>query len=711
MTDFLLQTVIEVWSILREASFLLLLGFVLAGVFAVAVPTGLLRRFLGRGKIRSVLWASAIGTPLPLCSCGVLPTAVGLSRQGATKGATVAFLITTPEVGVDSIAMSYALMDPIITVIRPVAAFVTGMVAGIATNFLGVRRAPGPEETAGEGAAAEGAETAAETVPPTLESNRGGRVARLSAVVREIFAYGFRDLLDETAHWLVLGIVLAALVAVLLPPSVVEQYLGGGLVTMLAMLLIGIPIYTCASASTPIAAALVLKGLSPGAALVFLLSGPATNVGSIVVLLKFLGLRVVTIYLVSIAVVALAAGYTLDWIYWAWQINPVATFGKATGFVPEPVKVVSAVVVLALLARSLWRTAPPEEWVRARDWLSARTGVRLTAARLRATMGGAIVLLYLASGFFTVNPGEVAIRTRFGAIVDRHLGPGPHMRLPWPIESHVLVATDHIRRIEVGFRSAARPVPGTEPQAWAGTGFAGRTASADLFWFQKTKVSDESLLLTGDENLIDVAFTVEYQVKDPVAFVYNVADGDAAVRSVTIGALRAVLATMTVDAVYTTKRDDIEQRLVHDVQRLLDTYRIGVRLVAVNLLNVHAPEEVHAAFRDVASAQEDKVLIVNRATTFAQESVNLAEGDAAAMIEAARAFKDQKILQADGDALAFTLREHEYRRAPGLTRFRLYLEALEQTLPTAQKIVRPGRTDVKDFDLWLLQPPGGKKGP
>jgi HflK protein len=320
------------------------------------------------------------------------------------------------------------------------------------------------------------------------------------------------------------------------------------------------------------------------------------------------------------------------------------------------------------------------------------------------------VVLYLASGVFTVHPGEVAIRTRFGAIVDRHLGPGLHLRLPWPIESHVVVATDHIRRIEVGFRSAARPVAGTEPQAWAGTGFAGRTASADLFWFQKTKVSDESFLLTGDVNLIDVAFTVEYQVKDPVAFVYNVADGDAVVRSVAIGALRAVLATMTVDAVYTTKRDDIEQRLVGDVQRLLDTCRIGVRMVAVNLLSVHAPEEVHAAFRDVASAQEDKVLIVNRATTFAQESVNLAEGDAAAMIEAARAFKDQKILQADGDALAFTLREHEYRRAPGLTRFRLYLEALEEMLPAAQKIVRPSRTDVKDFDLWLLQPPGVKKG-
>jgi HflK protein len=712
VTEFFLRATLEAWAILREASFFLLLGFVLAGIFAVLVPTALLKRFLGRGKIRSVLWASAIGTPLPLCSCGVVPTALSLSRQGATQGATVAFLITTPEVGVDSIALSYALMDPITTVVRPTAAFVTGMTAGIATNFLGAKAPLVNPEPSSNGAIAteESAPPPASDIDPPFESNGGRRFASRRDAVREIFAYGFRDLLDETAHWLVLGVSLATLVAVLLPASMIGRYFGGGFLTMLAMLLIGIPTYTCASASTPIAAALVLKGLSPGAALVFLLSGPATNIGTIVMLLKFLGPRVVTIYLVSIAVVALAAGYALDWIYWTWQINPVATFGKATGFVPEPVKVASAVVLLALLARSLWRTPVPEEWTRGRDWFTAVTGVHLTAARLGATMAVAAVVLYLGSGLFTVHPGEVAVRTRFGRIVDSHLGPGLHARLPWPIEDHVLVATDHIRRIEVGFRSATRPAAGTEPQAWAGTGFAARTASADLFWFQKARVSDESFLLTGDENLIDVAFTAQYQVKDPVAFLYRVADADAVVRSVTIAALRAVLATLTVDAVYTTKRDEVEQRVVRDVQRLLDTYGIGVRMVGVNLLSVHAPEEVHAAFRDVASAQEDKVLIVNRATTFAQESVNLAEGEAAAMIESARAFKDEKVLQAEGDALAFTLREKEYRRAPDLTRFRLHLEALEEILPSAEKIVRPGRADVKDFDLWLLQPFGRKKG-
>ncbi len=716
MTDFLFQVAGETWSILREASFFLLLGFVLAGVFAVLVPSRLLMRFLGRGKIRSVLWASAIGTPLPLCSCGVLPTAIGLSRQGATRGATVSFLISTPEIGIDSIALSYALMDPIITVFRPMAAFITATVAGIATNLWGGPRQDGSVEAINGDATL--AEPREEPTPGSerrlpLGGNGGPRFASQWTAVRKIFAYGFGEVLDDIAHWLILGVILAALVAVLLPASVIERYLGGGLGTMLAMLAIGIPIYTCASASTPVAAALVLKGLSPGAALVFLLSGPATNVGAIVVLLKFLGRRVVAIYLLSIAVVSLAAGYTLDWVYRTWQLSPAATFGTASGFVPEPVKVASALLVLALLARSLWRVPVPEEWLRPRDWLARLTGVRLTAPRLRAAAMVAAALFYLGNGVFTVAPGEIGIHTRFGRIVDGHLEPGLHLRLPWPIENHRVIQTDRVRRIEVGFRSAARDSAerrfGRQALTLAGPGFPAPPSGAVSFWFQKEKVSDESFLLTGDANIIDIAFTAQYQVRDAVAFVYHVADGDALVRSLTIGALRARIATMTVDAIYTTGRDEVAQRVARDVQQALDAYGTGIRMVAVSLLSVHAPEEVHAAFRDVASAQEDKILIVDRATTFAREAVNLAEGDAAAMIEAARAFKDQRILEAQGDARAFTLREKEYRRAPDLTRFRLQIETLEDVLPSTQKILRPGAGDVKDFDLWLLQPFGGKR--
>jgi HflK protein len=342
------------------------------------------------------------------------------------------------------------------------------------------------------------------------------------------------------------------------------------------------------------------------------------------------------------------------------------------------------------------------------------TGVRLTAAGLRIAVAVAVAFLYVASGLYTVQVGEVGIRTRFGRIVDGRVEPGLHYRLPFPIEGHRVVARDRVRRIEVGFRSAPRRDT-TEREfarqslTLAGPGNPVPASGTVGFWYRKEKVSEESFLLTGDENIIDIAFTVQYRVSDPIAYVYNVVDPDAVVRHTTIAALRALVATMTVDAIYTTERDDVERRAAAAVQTLLDAWNVGVHLVAVNLLSVHAPEEVHAAFRDVASAQEDKMLISERATTFALEAVNLAEGDAAAMIESALAFKDQKILEAEGDAIAFGVREKEYRRAPDLTRFRLHLEALEEILPATQRILRPGSGDVKEFDLWLLQP-FGKRG-
>ena len=689
MIDFLLQVGGETWSIFKEASLFLLFGFAVAGMLAVLVPSRVFLRFLAIGRVKSVLWASIIGVPVPLCSCGVLPTALGLVRQGASKGATVAFLIATPETGVDSIAMSWALMDPLITVVRPLVAIVTAIVAGLAANLGGPAR-EGPEPAAAAAGLPEPAETGGH--PPA--DGPGAWLAR----GRRVATYAFRELFDETAHWLALGVGLSALVAVLLPATVIERYLGGGLGTMLLMFLLGIPIYTCASASTPVAAALVLKGLSPGAALVFLLSGPATNLGALVVLLKFLGRRVMLIYLATVAILSLGAGYALDWIYRSWQLNATASFGRAARYIPDWVNVAAALVMIGLLLVSLWRTPVPAEWIRLRDWAAVLTGVGVTAKRLRVAAGVALGVLYLGSGLYTVGVGEVGLRTRFGRLVDPDVPPGLHYRLPWPIDGHRIVESARVRRIEVGFRTARRAAV-ESPLVMPGGGHPG-------FWYQREKVPEESFLLTGDENIIDIAFTVQYAVRDPVVFAYQVAEPEELVRSVAISVLRSIVATTTVDAIYTSARDEVERRAVAGAQALLDAYGAGVRLVSVNLLSVHAPEEVHAAFRDVASAHEDKLLIINRATTFAEEGVNLAQGDAAAMVESARAFKAQRIMEAEGDALAFALREKAYRRAPELTRFRLYVEALEEILPGTQKILRPGRADVKDFDLWLLQPLG-----
>lgn len=742
MTDFLLQVLRETWEISKEAGIFLLFGFLLAGVLAVLVPKGLFTRLLGAGKVKSVLWASAIGIPLPLCSCGVLPTAIALRRQGATKGATVAFLVATPETGIDSIALSYALTDPILTVVRPLAGVATAIVAGLASNLFGAPRSRAALD------AADAHAHAADFLEPTAPAagdDRGyddsghdahmhghdhdhdhsaaGHLTALALRSRADFGragiriarYAFGELLDETSYWLALGILLSAVVAAALPPVLIERYLGGGLVSMLAMLLLSISVYTCASSSTPLAAALVMKGLSPGAALVFLLAGPATNLGSVVVLLKFLGGRVVAVYLVAVVGMTLLAGYATDLVYRWSGLNARATFGTAGDFVPEPLKIAGAVALLALLAVSIWRTHVPREWIWLRDRVAAASGLGIDAPRLGWAALATVAVLWLGSGTFQVGPGEVALKERFGRVVGPPLGPGLHVRLPWPFESDRVVRKSEVRRMEFGFM---RPQPSRAELTRAMTGniasYGGNAAPdamrASGVWFQSDASGEDSYLLTGDVNLIDLRSTVQYGIANPRAYAYGVADAEALMRSTALAALREVIATHGIDAIYTTAREEVEREVAGQMQARLDRYGSGMEVVSVRLLYVHPPDAVHNAFRDVASAQEDKLRTVNRANIFAVEKVNQAKADAAAMLEQALAAKDQDITHAKGDAAAFALRLGAFRTAPELTRFRLQLETLGAVLPGVQKIVRPGAGEVKDFDLWLLQPPAAAAG-
>ncbi len=730
MIDFFLQVLWQTWNITKQASIFLLFGFLVAGVLAVVIPEKALAKLFGTGKIKSVLWASSIGAPLPLCSCGVVPAALALRRQGATPGATAAFLIATPETGADSISLSYALMDPIVTVFRPVAAVFTAVTAGIWINLFGTRKTPAHPETEAHLAAGQLESHGTSPHDPSLvhaaahdhshaqsEGAQGEhrRIAGAAVSVRQtakrVYHYAFHQLLDDTGYWIVLGIVLSGIVAASLPPTFFEQYLSSELGSMLVMLAIGIPIYVCASEATPLAAALVLKGLNPGAALVFLLAGPATNIGSMVVLLKFLGARVMAIYLGSIVIGALLAGYALNWVYRTWGVDPRATFGTATAFIPEPVKLAAALVLIGLLLLSMRRTRVPDEWLWLRDRFTRLTGLRLTPARLALAAGAVIAVLYVGSGLLTVQPGEVGVRMRFGRIVSPELGPGLHYRLPWPFETHRIVPKERVQRIEFGFpntqsKSTGPRMAGSERMVAGWTPAPGSNPTTTGTWFQKEAAPEEPFLLTGDGNLIDLRWAVQYRVKDAVAFAFNLAEPDAFVRGVSLAALRDVVARSGIEAIYTSERSGVEQQVGRAIQSVLDKTQTGVEILSFHLLYVHPPTDVHDAFRDVASAQEDKLRTVNRANIFAVEAVNQAKGEAAAMVEQALAFKEQQILHAQGDAASFLLRLSAYRGSPELTRFRLQVETLEETLPGLQKFVRPGAGEIKDFDMWLLQPVG-----
>jgi HflK protein len=723
MIDFLLDVVWETWAILKDASVFLLVGFLVAGVLAVLMPAGLLTRLVGTGKIKSVLWASVLGAPLPLCTCGVLPTALGLRKQGATAGATVAFLVATPETGVDSISLTYALTDPVMTVFRPIAGVLTAIIAGLATNVFGVRAA-----------SQAGVEDVRKTAPVEAgccqdDDTHGAHVdhhhehlapAPLLApsvmpdfaavdVVRRVVRYGFVELLDDISWWLVLGIILSAVADAAVPAGLLESNWGGGIGSMLLMLMLSVVLYTCASSSTPMAAALALKGLSPGAVLVFLLAGPATNIGSLVVLLKTLGRRAMAVYLAAVALAALAAGLVLNAIYQAFGLDPRATFGAAAGFLPDYLKAAGALLFIGLLITSLYRTRVPEEWQFLRQRIAALTGIYVTPRGLAFGAAALAILIYVGSGIFTVSPNEVGIRLRFGRIVAAELEPGLHARWPWPFESHRLVATTRVERLEFGLPPKLSREEATRALTRNRLAFGSNPAPEQVapgVIFQKGAAPEDAFLLTGDSNLIDLRAAAQYRVKNALGYAYNVAQPEPLVRSTLLAALRGVVARHAIDAVYTTAREDIERETRQSAQTMLDAYRAGVEVLSVRLLYDHPPEPVHDAFRDVASAQEDKLRTINLANVFAVEKVNQAKGEAAAMTQGALAFKEARIKAAQADADAFALRLDAYQRAPELTRFRLQMESLEDLLPGVRKFVRPGTGDVKELDMWLFQPPG-----
>ena len=312
----------------------LLLGFLLAGVIHAYVPRRLYARYLSQPDFRSVALAALFGVPLPLCSCGVIPTAMSLRREGASKGAVTSFLIATPQTGVDSIVATYSVLGLPFAVIRPVVALVTALAGGWTVNRL----------------------TRSET-DGILPAAEGGEVRRSGSRFVEALRYGFVDMIQDIGRWLVLGLLVAGLITILVPDNFFASFADKPLLNMAVVLLFSIPMYLCATGSIPIAAALMLKGLSPGAALVLLMAGPATNTASILVIGKVLGRRTLAAYLGAIVAGAVGFGLAIDYLLpaaWFFPSGAVhaACHGKA-GY--SWVEVASSALLAALLAYALMK--------------------------------------------------------------------------------------------------------------------------------------------------------------------------------------------------------------------------------------------------------------------------------------------------------------------------------------------------------------------
>ena len=299
-------------------------------------------------------------------------------------------------------------------------------------------------------------------------------------------------------------------------------------------------------------------------------------------------------------------------------------------------------------------------------------GKKLSSMKLRLPGGPKIVilvvaLLWVASGIYIVEPDEAGVVQRFGAYAYT-TGPGPHYHLPFPVETVKTPKVSQVRRVEIGFRSTY-----------------GRQGES----LQNRPVPEESLMLTGDENIVDVQFSVQYQIANPVDYLFKIAQPDETLKSAAEAAMREVMGKAKIDSVLTSGKLKVQTDTKTLLQSMLDRYDSGIEVTAVQLQDVHPPRAVIDAFKDVASAREDKSRLINEADAYANDILPKARGRAAAIVNEAGAYKEQTIREAKGGADRFAALRDAYEKAKDVTRERLYIEAMEDVFssPDVEKVI------------------------
>jgi len=303
----------------------LMLGMLLAGILHIAIRKEFIARHIGTSSLGAVIKSSLFGVPLPLCSCGVVPTAVFLSKAGASRPAVVSFLISTPQTGIDSIIAAYGLLGPAMAIARPVAAFFSGIFGGVVSFipwFSAGRERPDEDAAVGEVNDECDNEACCSSCGGNAEKQLSEQRPGFRSRLKELFDFGFIEFTDDIAIPFAVGLLIAGIISFLIPDDFFAGTIAAdGIFGMLLMVVIGIPFYICSTSSIPIAVTLILKGISPGAAFVFLMAGPATNAATLGILKRQFGLRMVLAYLFSIIAGSVAFGYLIDRISASGLLN------------------------------------------------------------------------------------------------------------------------------------------------------------------------------------------------------------------------------------------------------------------------------------------------------------------------------------------------------------------------------------------------------
>ncbi len=335
--DYIISIFQTFWYTLAVMSPYLLLGFLIAGIISVFISPSFVEKHLASGRMMPVVKASLFGVPLPLCSCGVIPVSMSLHGHGASKSSTLSFLLSTPQTGIDSVMVTWSLLGPVLAILRPIIAFLTGIFGGFFMSFFHKESSDDrPEDTSQE--------------PDNCTSASCGKSK--THIIKRIFKHGFITLPKDIGKPMVLGLILAAAINIFVPQNFFAEYIPSGFLSMLIMLIAGMPVYVCSSASVPIAAAMIAKGLSPGAAMVFLISGPATNAVTLVTLWRIMGRKAAIVYLVTMIISALVAGIMVD------LTLPAIGVDIQPHIHPESATLLNNIAALVLLVVLIWPLLP-----------------------------------------------------------------------------------------------------------------------------------------------------------------------------------------------------------------------------------------------------------------------------------------------------------------------------------------------------------------
>lgn len=694
--DIMVSIFTEIIGIFYQSSIFILFGLLFSGIMHEFIPMRLITKNLGQNGIKGIFWATLLGAPLPLCSCSVLPAAATLRKKGASKPATASFIVSVPETGVDSVIVSYGLLGPVMAIYRPFAAIISAIAAGLACAFL---TRDEKEQVALSKEEQKKLDELSEHHHHDHNDGHGHdhghdhhhhhhddladlKNETLKEKGKGIFKYGFGPMLDDIAFWVVVGLVITGIMLALVPDnffSFGDSFLAV-LLSMLIMVLISVPLYTCASMSTPVAAGLIVSGLSPGAALVYLLTGPATSIATINIVGKMLGYRVMWAYLSSIIIVAIIFGITLDY-FAADIIRSEATIAlnsidSTFWFV---LKTASTIVFVGLVLVSFWRKsyrAPLNDLKKQ----AAIAGRFLKTHQKNLTTALAAIFIIALYPFYTlqVPPGSQGMIMRFGEVVDKDLSAGLYFRLPSPITETVVVESSTVRQISIDESLGNFTVSGQRVNSY----------------------ENSNTYLTADENVLLIKSVITYEIDDIYNYHFYSEKNDNLLMDLARQVLVSESIQLPIDQVFTTERGSLESRFREALKLKVKSLGQGFNVLDARLVYVHAPNRVHDAFRDVASALEDLQRELFLADGDAISMLNEAKGNSETIKANARISAVNNVASAKGEAAGFKPLSDVHQEYPYLTEKRLQLEAQEKSLilPT---LYLNGLKNSQGLDLWL----------